>query len=265
MLPLLVLVDPLEGDARLKAPFTVAERYLPLPDLARRLAEATGERIAVDPPLRPRKLVLFVDGRPVAETMARIADALDARWTPVKGGWSLVPVPESVKAEADARRDREVARRLALLDWTARASRPPQSSKDNLKAKVALLLSDIGPDRAADALLAGRMLVGTSDGRAGMRVIDMADAFVNQPFHNIDGTIRGIATEGMILLKWDGERGRVITTLRSLGEKQTTGARMGRSAPGDENRPRRTRPEGRRLGHEWRGGDRRDGVEAASA
>ena len=213
---MLPLADPLDADPRLKPALSVAERYLPLPDFARRLADATGERIGVDAPLRTRKLVLFVNGRPVAETMARVADALDARWTPSEGGWTLLPTPESVRVERETRTAEANGRRKAVTEWLTRASAKPKDLRDRMASVRSALLREIGTERAAATLLAGKPLVATGDGRAGTAMIPFDDAFEGLKVRTMSGEI-ATPTNGMIVLRFDPSSGRLSTNLRTLG------------------------------------------------
>ena len=212
----LPLADPLDADPRLKPALSVAERYLPLPDFARRLADATGERIGVDAPLRTRKLVLFVNGRPVAETMARVADALDARWTPSEGGWTLLPTPESVRVERETRTAEANGRRKAVTEWLTRASAKPKDLRDRMASVRSALLREIGTERAAATLLAGKPLVATGDGRAGTAMIPFDDAFEGLKVRTMSGEI-ATPTNGMIVLRFDPSSGRLSTNLRTFG------------------------------------------------
>lgn len=237
VLPLLVFVDDLASDPRLKATTTFAERYLPLPQFAERLAAATKAPIGVEPSMSGRKLVLFVDDRPAAETMARVADALGSHWIVKANGWSLIRDGTINEAERAAPAARDAARRKALAEWVGQTIEKPGDSRDTLRQATSALLRDAGAGTATSTLLAGKALVGTADGRAGSRPLSMLqDAFSRVQFSKPGGGLYAPPTNAMILLRFDPETGRVITSLRSLGGESRTGT-MGWSDPLLEAKP----------------------------
>ena len=234
MLPLLVLLaqtDDLASDARLRAPLTVAERYLPLPEFARRLQAATKAPVRVSPEMAARKLVLFVDGRPAAETMRMAANALGGRWVRLGLEWRLRVDPRFDRDEESASAAFQAARRSAVLAWAdGFAKAPGPSGEIPAVAKASGLIAKIGPAAATDTLLTGRSLLATMSGRDGSVSMPLADAF-------------DVAATDAILGLRLSEDGRFVTIrLTPLGDfvggGVTTGASVGvpHPPPTDEER-----------------------------
>ena len=177
-MPLLALLDALGSDARLSAPLTVGERYLPLPEFAERLVKATKAPMRIARVMSERKLTLFVDGKPASETMRMVANALGGEWSFASGTWTLRPDPKIVRDEQVAADSDEAARRTAVLAWAEAFARDSTPYGDNPGiAKAAELVAKIGPQALADTLLSGRALIATSSGRDGSVQVSLADAF----------------------------------------------------------------------------------------
>ena len=111
---LLGLVISLQGgvlsDARLTAPKDFDVSLSQITDFCSDVSLSSGVKFSVAKNIQDLKVDVFVDGRPLGETIDKVAKVLDCQWVPVEKGYRLeMDVPTAnrernfVKAEDDLR------------------------------------------------------------------------------------------------------------------------------------------------------------------
>ncbi len=134
MLPILLgLVQA--DDARLSIRATLEAPRLTYTELGAWVQKASGVPILVSPAIRERKATVFVENRPLRETMDRAAEALFLEWQRTKDGYTLRLAPEIAGEEtamaAISAEESRRALRQRLDDLATFAALP----KDQLKAE----------------------------------------------------------------------------------------------------------------------------------
>ncbi|RYG35879.1 hypothetical protein EON81_11435 [bacterium] len=129
-------------DPRLAAPAKISVVREPITEALATLEKGKGCRLEVASALHSRQIALHTEKEPLGQTLERIAEVMEAKWTETPAGWRLDPVPERVvelAAYLKLRDDLLVSEARATLEGMAKiAERPfPEVYAEGEKARKA--------------------------------------------------------------------------------------------------------------------------------
>jgi len=159
---------------------TIVEPGAPLSRLMPRLAQATGQPLAVSEALRKEVLCLDVHDAPVEELLRRIAQVTAGAWAASKDGLTYLQPSGAARARQHAEdiafRTKVLTKALAAPPKTPTSKTPDDQEADsNLEPEVIALLRTIGPSELAAIADESRIVYSTSPTAAQVQLSD--DAF----------------------------------------------------------------------------------------